>query len=257
MTYVTDSNRATYNALILSLRGNPNRRFNFQASYTLSHAMDFPEANTRFDQDAGLNIPDQNAYFSYWGDANWDVRNRFSFSEVYTLPGLSSGIGEVLTKGWSISGVVVAQSGTPFWVFNTNNFLAPTNPGDYNMDGTNWDVPDAPSTNFSGSHSKQAYIHGIFTQADFPVPAAGTEGNLKRNIYRNPGMLEFDSSVMKNTHIAKLGEAGNFQLRFDFVNLFNHPNLGPVNGDMASSFFGRVTTALPARQIQLGARIEF
>jgi hypothetical protein len=257
MTYVTDSNRATYNALILSLRGNPNRRFNFQASYTLSHAMDYPEANTRFDQDAGLNIPDQNAYFSYWGDANWDVRNRFSFSEVYTLPGLSSGIGEVLTKGWSISGVVVAQSGTPFWVFNTNNFLAPVNPGDYNMDGTNWDVPDAPSTNFSGSHSKQAYIHGIFTQADFPVPAPGTEGNLKRNIYRNPGMLEFDSSVMKNTHIAKLGEAGNFQLRFDFVNLFNHPNLGPVNANMAASNFGTVTTALPARQIQLGARIEF
>ncbi len=52
---------------------------------------------------------------------------------------------------------------------------------------------------------------------------------MKRNSYRNPGFIEFDASVMKNTHISKLGEAGNFQLRFDFLNLFNHVNLGPVN----------------------------
>lgn len=257
MTYVTDSNRGTYNSMILSIRGNPNRSFHFQASYTLSHAMDFPEANTRFDQDAGLNIPDQNAYFSYWGDANWDVRNRFAFSEVYTIPGLSNGIGAVLTRGWAISGLGVVQTGTPFWVYNTNGPLAPTNPGDYNLDGTDWDVPDTPTTNFTGSHSRQAYINGIFTAADFPVPAPGTEGNLKRNIYRNPGFFEIDASVLKNTHVPQFGEAGNFQLRFDFLNLFNHVNLGPVNADMAASNFGSVTTSLPARQLQLGARIEF
>ena len=257
MTYVTDSNRGTYNAMILSIRGNPNRSFHFQASYTLSHAMDFPEANTRFDQDGGLNIPDQNAYFSYWGDANWDVRNRFAFSEVYTIPGMSNGVGAILTRGWSISGLGVVQTGTPFWVYNTNGPLAPTNPGDYNLDGTDWDVPDAPTANFTGSHGRQAYINGIFTAADFPVPAAGTEGNLKRNIYRNPGFFEVDASVMKNTHVPQLGEAGNFQLRFDFLNLFNHVNLGPVNANMAASNFGTVTTSLPARQLQLGARIEF
>lgn len=257
MTYVTDWNRGTYNALILTLRGNPNRSLSFQASYTLSHAMDFPEANTRFDQDAGLNIPDQNAYFSYWGDANWDVRNRFAFSEVYSLPGISKGFGSILTKGWAISGLGVVQSGTPFWVYNTNSFLAAVNPGDYNHDGTDWDIPDTPTTNYTGSHSKQAYINGIFTAADFPVPTAGTEGNLKRNIYRNPGFVEFDASVLKNTHVPWLGEDGNFQLRFDFLNLFNHVNLGPVNADMAAGNFGTVTTALPARQIQLGVRISF
>jgi hypothetical protein len=257
MTYVQGNNRSTYNAMVLSLRGNPNRTFHFQASYILSHVMDFPEANTRFDQDGGLNIPDQNAYFSYWGDANWDVRQRFTFSEVYNIPGFSNGVGAILTKGWSVSGLGVVQSGTPYWVYNTNSFLAATNPGDYNMDGTDWDVPNAPAQNFTGSHSRQAYINGIFTAADFPVPTAGTEGDLKRNIYRNPGFIEFDASVMKNTHVPKLGEAGNFQLRFDFLNLFNHVNLGPVNANMAASNFGTVTTSLPARQLQLGARVEF
>ena len=163
-------NRSTYNAMILSLRGNPTRTFNFQASYTLSHAMDFPEANTRFDQDAGLNIPDQNAYFSYWGDANWDVRQRFAFSEVYTLPGLSNGIAAILTRGWTINGLGAIQSGTPYWVIQSAVYPGPSNPaaaevacsaapagstlitpiqmapgsGDYNMDGTDWDVPKLP-----------------------------------------------------------------------------------------------------------------
>jgi hypothetical protein len=66
-----------------------------------------------------------------------------------------------------------------------------------------------------------------------------------------------DASVAKNTRIPWLGEAGNLQLRFDILNVFNHSNLGPVDGNMADATFGKVTSALPARQIQLIARITF
>ena len=52
---------------------------------------------------------------------------------------------------------------------------------------------------------------------------------------------------MKNTYVPKLGRAGNLQLRFDFLNLFNKVNLGPVNANMAQSNFGTVTTSLPAK----------
>jgi hypothetical protein len=257
INYVTNNNRGTYNAMILSLRGNPNAHVNFQASYTLSHAMDFPEANTRFDQDIGLNVPDQNAYFHYWGDANWDVRNRFSLSGVYTLPGYSSGLAKVFTAGWSLSSIIVAQSGTPFWVVNTNPSTAAVNPGDYNLDGTNYDIPNAPSFGCNVNYGRHSYVNGLFTASDFPAPTPLTQGNEPRNCYRNPGMVNVDASVAKNTHMPWLGEAGNLQLRFDFLNVFNHANLGPVDGNMADLTFGRVTSALPARQIQLIARISF
>jgi hypothetical protein len=237
--------------MILTVRGRPTSAFNFQASYTLSHALDYPEAGTRFDQDGGLNIPDPAAYFSYWGDANWDVRQRFSLSEVYTVPGMKSGFGKVLTSGWEISSITAVQSGTPFWVFCGSAAC------DYNQDGVNYDIPDTPTTDFSGSHSRQSYINGIFTAADFPVPAAGTEGDLQRNSYRNPGLFQVDASVLKNTFVPWLGEAGNLQLRFDFVNVFNHVNLGPVDANVADGNFGKVTTALGARQLQLAARISF
>jgi hypothetical protein len=249
--YVDNANRGTYNAMILTLRGRPSSSFNFQGSYTLSHAQDLPEAGTRFDQDGGLNIPDPTAYSTYFADANWDVRQRFSLSEVYTLPGLKSGFGKVLTSGWEVSSITAVQSGTPYWVFCGSGTC------DYNQDGVDYDIPGTPSANFGGSHSRQAYEAGLFSAGDFPVPSGVTEGDLKRNSYRNPGLFQVDASVLKNTHVPWFGEAGSFQLRFDFLNLFNRVNLGPVNNNMAAGNFGRVTSALSARQIQLGARISF
>jgi hypothetical protein len=287
--YVNNANQATYNAMILSLRGHAGHQGSFQASYTLSHAQDYPEANTRFDQDGqngGANIPDQNAYFSYYGDANYDVRQRFSFSGLYNLPGLKSGIGRILTDGWEVSSIIAVQTGTPFWPIDnrpldvmcnqggtptpcssalagspviTPNILAPDS-GDYNMDGLNYDIPNRPSKDFTGSHSRSSYINGIFTAADFPQPAQGVQGNEPRNIYRNPGLFQADASIFKNNHLPWLGEAGNLQLRFDFLNLFNHGNLGTVDPNMADGTFGKVTSTLnpyDARKIELGLRVSF
>jgi hypothetical protein len=289
ITYVNNANQATYNAVILTLRGRAGHRGSFQGSYTFSHAKDYPEANTRFDQDGqdgGANIPDQNAYFNYYGDANYDVRQRFSFSGVYTLPGLKSGIGRVLTGGWEASTIIAVQTGTPFWPIDnrppdvmcnqagtptpcssaaagspviTPNIIAPDS-GDYNLDGLDYDIPNAATQNFTGSHSRSSYINGLFTAADFPQAAQGTEGNEPRNIYRNPGMFQWDASVLKNNRLPWLGEQGNLQLRFDFLNVLNHGNLGTVDPNMADGTFGKVTSTLnpfDARKIELGLRVSF
>lgn len=294
ITYVSNSNASTYNALILFLRGRAGHRGSFQGSYTLSHAKDYPESGTRFDQDGGFNIPQPSSYYNYYGDANWDVRQRFSFSGSYTLPGLGSGVVRILTGGWEASSIIAIQTGTPFWVIdnrlfdpmcnvggtptacdsaaaagapiitgvnptvtNPNGYELAPDSGDYNLDGTPYDVPNLPSQNFTGSHSRYAYEHGLFTVGDFPQPAAGTEGNEPRNIYRNPGMVQVDASILKNNHLPWLGEAGNLQFRFDFINLFNHPNLGLVDPNMGDAAFGTSTNALPSRQLQLGIRLSF
>jgi hypothetical protein len=298
ITYVSNQNASTYNAMILFVRGRAGHRGSFQGSYTLSHAKNYPEANTRFDQDAGFNIPQPSSYYSYYGDANWDVRQRFSFSGSYTLPGYGNGVLKVLTSGWEASTIIAIQTGTPFWVIdnrpgnimcsdngtldasaaacplganttlvpvvgqsptisNPNGYVLAPNSGDYNLDGTNYDVPNLPSQNFTGSHSRSAYINGLFTAAAFPAPAIGMEGNEPRNIYRDPGMVQVDASVFKNNHLPWLGEQGNLQIRFDFINLFNHPNLGLVDPNMGDAGFGKVATALPSRQLQLGLKFQF
>jgi hypothetical protein len=70
-------------------------------------------------------------------------------------------------------------------------------------------------------------------------------------------MFQVDASVLKNNHIPWIGEQGNLQLRFDFINLLNHGNLGPVDANMADGSFGKSTTTLPARALQLGIRVSF
>lgn len=249
---VRNSNYSTYNAMIFSLRGRPTANLNFQTSYTLSRAKSNIESGTRFDQDANINVPDLNAYSSYYADANYDVRNRFSLSGLYTLPGLRSGIGRVLTSGWELTSIAVVQSGTPFWVICSG---APS--CDYNNDGLFYDIPNTPSTSFMGSHSRSQFKSGIFTVSDFPVPTNGQEGSLPRNTYRNPGYLQVDASVLKNDKLPWLGEQGNLQFRFDFLNVLNRANLGSVDNNMTDAGFGTVHSALTGRQIQLGVRISF
>jgi len=72
-------------------------------------------------------------------------------------------------------------------------------------------------------------------------------------------MVQVDASVLKNNRLPWLGEQGNLQLRFDFLNVFNHRNLGPVDPNMGDGNFGKVTSTLPydARKIQLGLKISF
>lgn len=249
---VRNSNYSTYNAMLFTLRGRVSENFNFQTSYTLSRAKSNIESGTRFDQDGGQNIPDLSLYSSYYADANYDVRNRVSASGLYTIPGLNSGVGRAVTSGWELTSIIVAQSGTPFWVICSGNALC-----DYNNDGLFYDIPDSPTTNFTGSHSRQQFKAGIFKPSDFPAPTSGQEGNLPRNTFRNPGYLQVDASVLKNNKLPWLGEQGNLQFRFDFLNLLNRANLGPVDNNTNDLGFGAVHTALQGRQIELGARVSF
>jgi hypothetical protein len=44
---------------------------------------------------------------------------------------------------------------------------------------------------------------------------------------------------------------------FDVFNVMNHPNFAAFVGDMSSPFFGRAVATLPARRLQLSARVKF
>jgi hypothetical protein len=253
MNYVSNILNGSYNAMILTLRRTVGNVATFQTSYTLSKAMSDMNADTRFDHDGGFTVPDPAAYSSYYAPANWDVRNRFSFSGVYTVPGMKSGVGKEITSGWELSVISAIQSGTPFWVFTT----APYPAGDYNADGTNFDIPNAPSGYCSSSYNEQQYLTGIFPASTFTAPSAGSEGNIPRNSCRNPGLVEVDASVLKNTAVKWLGEKGSLQLRFDFENILNKVNLTAVDPDLADATFAKSTSQNLPRTIQLGARISF
>ena len=167
MFYEFNGNEVWYNALILNLRRNFTGRTSFQSSYTLSKVEDLGQAGTRINRDGPFSLVSQNFYDQYRAVADHDRRHRFSFAGSLHLPSFSGGnaVSRALLDGWMISGIGIFESGPPINIVNRAAFVAVRdatgaflrfgpNSGDYNADGFNYDYPNAPTQDFSGSHSR-------------------------------------------------------------------------------------------------------
>ena len=228
----TDNDRVgNYNGITVDLRGQFRRAF-FDVSYTRSSAKD----------DAGVYPTSVNPH-QFYGPSPWDIPNRFSLSFNYELPGSGR-----LKGGWGLGGTSIYQSGSPFTVFTSASF---TGGGDYNADGDNRDYPNV--TNYNQG-TGDAFLTGIFTPGQFTRPTPGTNGDEQTGQFRNPNFVQTDLTIYKDTPIAK---GVNIQLRFEFYNLFNHPNFRTVVNDLSSGNFGKVSAQTLPRWWQVGVKIWF
>lgn len=253
VSYTQNDRQSSYNAFIVALRGRFSRAF-FNASYTRSSSSDDTQV-----------FPTYINPHQYYGPSIWDAPNRFSLAWNYQLPDFnhSAFVGRA-TNGWQISGTGILQSGTPFNI-STNAAFAPlTNAagafigyapgsGDYNADGDNDDYPDV--TSYAYSKSRKSYLQGLFPASNFPAPSTfGVEGNERYNQFRQPGFAQWDTAFLKNTAIT---ERVNFQLRFEFFNIFNRANLNTVDTNLPDGNFGKVTGQYTPRLFQLGGNLTF
>src|SRR5206468_2728153 len=97
--------------------------------------------------------------------------------------------------------------------------------------------------------------------AAFSIPLSGTFGSAGRNILRGPKYYNLDLAVLKETRPT---EKMTMQLRAEFFNILNHPNLAPPNAVFDASSptggtnFGVISSTIaPERQIQFGLRVGF
>lgn len=238
IAYADNDRVANYNGITFDIRGRAKGTF-FDASYTRSSSKD----------DAG-NYPTAINPHQFYGPSPWDVPNRFSATLTYTIPGMHDGQGAVgiLTAGWGVSVISVQQSGYPMTVLTTAPFTAG---GDYNADGDNLDYPNVTSYDMNRSH--EAYLNGVFSAGQFTAPTPGTNGNEKPQQFRQPGFSEVDLAAFKNT---RLSSRLNFQIRFEFFNLFNYDNLY-LSNDLSSGGFGKAISQQLPFWWQIGGKLTF
>ncbi len=76
----------------------------------------------------------------------------------------------------------------------------------------------------------------------------GRLGDSGRNILRGPGFDNWDFSLVKDTKVGFLGEAGNIQFRAEFFNLLNHTNFAVPGSSSLQIFNGPVTETSPFQE---------
>ncbi len=147
-------------------------------------------------------------------------------------------------RNWTFSPIFRATTGGPleFWW------------GDMKLDGTGWSAHANVSGNPGKSNSSRAEEITEYsdTSVSTDIPE-GQYGNAGKGLIAGPGFWTFDLAILRDFNVP-LTEETRFQFRAEFFNMFNNVNLGNPNTDYASSRFGQIRGAGPAREIQLGLK---
>jgi hypothetical protein len=231
--------------------------FQFQASYTWSHALD--EISNNSLSPFGLNTTGQYADVIYpqnpanirqfnYGNADYDVRHNFTMNYVWddAFRHITHRGPNVLLKGWTLSGTIFRHSGLPFTVFSSSvtSALQGTNFGG----GSQYIFSDVvgPTTASCSASAAMVKTDGTgnpcLKAADFPDPTT-TFGNQKRNQYRGPGYFNTDFAIEKGFGIPRW-ERAQFSLGARFFNIFNHPNFYFPIMNADSSQFGQIISTV-------------
>lgn len=237
--------RSNYHAMVVSLEKRLSR-MNFIAGYTLGKTLDIG-SSTAFE--GNINTHPYGQVDQDYGPADFDRRQRFTFSFNYELPGanLRGGKG-LLLGGWQTNGILTLQSGGPFTVFSGQ---------DQSLAGIGADRADiVGNPELGGGRSRAEQIQQWFNPDAFTVNALGTFGNVGRNSMTGPGITSVDFSVFKKFALP-FGEQHALEMRWEFFNLFNHPNLGNPVSTVTSGGFGRIFSASDPRIIQAALRYRF
>ena len=274
IAYANNDRYANYESVFFDFKGRFGHTGFVDASYTRAESKD----------DAG-DYPAEVTPAARYGPSPWDVPNRFSLTFNYQVPGLANGNGaaDLLTSGWGISGTSIYQTGYPVTVGTTANFApickdgtnpavthvwcTATNPavsyaagsgnytadGDTNIDGGGpLDYPNVSS--YNEGNTKSAYLNGAFSANQFTLPTFGSLGNENPMQFREPNFIETDTSFYKTT---KLREGVDFQVRFEFFDLFNRVNLAGFDANLADANFGKATAQQLPRNWQIAGRFTF
>jgi len=238
-----------YHGATLMVQKQFSRGFSFNANYTYGKVL------TNSEEEQGVtNFSDVDNRRRDRSYANFDVPQRVAFMGVWELPflrGCASWYCKV-AGGWQLSGYGILEQGRPM---NVSTDAAYPN-GDFNADGTRSDRPNSPSSSVKRrGFTKEEFLTGIFRATDFPRPAAGTLGDMGRNIFRGPGFARVDLSLNKT--FAMYAERLNANLKLESYNAFNRVNLNAPNTNLTNNNFGRVTSSDPGRVYQVSLLIRF
>jgi hypothetical protein len=239
ITYYVSDGLSAYHALQVSVEKRLSHGLTGLVGYTWAHSVD----DVATDFGGGTGTPqDPRCRFCDRGNSAFDLRQRFTVSLTYRLPGFGmKGLPGTLLGGWQLNGVLQSQTGLPYTPMLQNS----------TTNGT----ASRPNRIASGNLSSGQSINHWFDQTAFTSPAQFIYGNAGRDILFGPGRTNLDASLFKNFRpLEKLA----VQFRGEAFNLFNHPQFGQPNANIGNGAVGTITSIVGnPRQMQVALRLVF
>ncbi|MCU1340239.1 MAG: TonB-dependent hemoglobin/transferrin/lactoferrin receptor family protein [Bryobacterales bacterium] len=243
---LSNSGHSAYHGLQSKIERRFSHGLYFLGSYTWSKSLDNQSNGTDDSAASGQYPQDPRNRRLDRGLSSFDRTHRFAGSAVWEIPfGHASTLAHGALGGWQLSGIFAVQTGSPFSV------LIPC--ATINAEGNNCRPDRATSGELP---SDQRSISHWFDVTAFSIPSPQAYGNAGRNILRGPGSTNLDLALSKSFRWEG-AETRRLQIRSEFFNALNHTNFGLPVHSMDSPALGTITSAAPARIIQLGARLEF
>jgi hypothetical protein len=267
---VTDGGFSDYNAMIVTLRKAMSRGLQFQFNYTWSHAIGNQGINQQY-------IYSSNSPYNYGVDRSsegFDHRQTITAAWYYELPfgrgkmfDTNNGVLDRVVGGWNFSGIFNFWTGAPDCVTNDDgNYgsffesqcaIAPSGFPSFsrhnNVTGTTW----------GSAGTINAFANPDAVGNSLQYPQLSVNNRIPHDELHAFPFYNFDMSLGKKIPIT---ERVSTVLTVDAFNVFNHVVLNvPSSMDLNNqASFGVLNSQFAygispngARQLQLGARIEF
>ena len=240
-----------YHSVQATLRKQMSKSLTFQAAYTFSKA----ENNLTV-------LNDQNSLALSKARASFNRTHRLitNFDYQLPLPALSTPLGRALTEGWSVTGIVLVQSGLPMTLTDPNGGTV------FGRAATSTVTlcPGATYASLATPGNVSARLnHWIDANALCAPAVLGSDGSAGygtagQSILDGPGQVNADFSLGKRSRVGGLREAAELAFRVEFYNAMNHPQFANPGTTFRTASFGVITaTAVAPRLIQFGVKYLF
>jgi hypothetical protein len=246
--------RTRYNAMTLRFDKRVRNRWGVNANYTFSRLMDnqFGESNTYSSRNqSALNNYDIDGE---WGYSLLDVPHRLNMNGTVLIPigagrkWLTSGIGNAVLGGWSVTMAARFQNGFPVSVWQSTN-----NSG---LLGSSQRPNIVPGVDLATTGTLEERLTNWINAEAFTAAPAFTFGNAPRILsnLRTPGQRNVDFSIQKTQSFG----GRHVSVRADVLNLFDNPLFTTLQSQFGTSTFGQLTAVGGyARSVQFQVRFGF
>jgi hypothetical protein len=217
--------------------------FSILAHYTRSRYFDDAESSNEYGSSGSY----MDAYHREldWAASASDVPNQLVVTALYEVQPFSRNrYTDAILANWRIGVLHTMMSGPPFTVVTSANTTNAFPAGPLRADLiANPELPSGERT-----------LTRWFNTSAFVNPAPFTFGNAPRSVLRGPGRVTTDLTLEKSVGLPK---GKRIDVRVETYNLFNRANFNIPGATLGAANFGVISSAQPARIMQIGTRFSF